>query len=373
MKIQSTLLTLAFVVGLAMSSTAPAQGNTSSPVGFSITSLLANSDTLISIPLLRPAEFSGTVASVAGSTITVSGTPGWVDNQFVYLAGSQPKTYFVSIGGGGTSNPKEGHIYTITGNGANTLTVNTATDSLSGITANTQLTVIPYWTLGTIFPAANMNISFTPTVKTPQYKTQVLVPNNAANGINLPSTTYFFSNNVNRTTGNVGWRVVGDIATSHDDDPLTPNSYIIIRNQNGAPTLPVQVAGHVLTGKVATGLRTLTNRAQDTATSMVRPVSVTLNQTGLSPADGSFVATTKTQSIKDQLLLFDNTQVGINKQPSATYYYYAGTGGSVGWKLLTDGLNDHGSDPIAGGGAVLIRKAKTTTGATVYWTNTPTY
>ena len=67
--------------------------------------------------------------------------PGWPTNQFVYVAGSQPKTYFVLIGSGETSNPKEGHTSPITGNDSNSLTVDTSGDSPSGITANTQVMV----------------------------------------------------------------------------------------------------------------------------------------------------------------------------------------------------------------------------------------
>jgi hypothetical protein len=39
------------------------------------------------------------------------------------------------------------------------------------------------------------------------------------------------------TSGNVGWRLVGDNLTSHDDDLLLPSSYFIVRNQNGAPDI----------------------------------------------------------------------------------------------------------------------------------------
>ena len=359
----------------------PAQRVTTDPVGFTTTSSLSNSDTLVSIPFTRPPEFTGAIQSVAGSIITIAGTPGWTANQFVYAAGTQIKTYYVLIGAGGASNPKEGHTYFVSANGSNTLTVDTSTDTLTGITANTQLILIPYWTPSAIFPATDANVSFTPTTSSSSYKTQLLVPNNAALGINLPyAASYFFSNNVDGTSGNVGWRIVGNNTTDHGNDPLLPNSYFVIRNLNGAPTLPLKGIGGVLTKKLATALRTSATQAQDNAVSMVRPVDVTLNQSGLGPADGSFVATPPMREIRgprgallDQLLLFDNSAAAYDKQPSAIYYYSAGPGKLAGWKLVGDGSADHGDDLIPAGSAIVIRKAKSVGGQTVFWTNAPTY
>jgi uncharacterized protein (TIGR02597 family) len=357
-----------------------AQTTTSDAVGFTTSSDLTNSDTLSSVSFTRPPEFTGAIQSVAGSVITVNGTPAWTNNQFVYVAGSQPKTYYALIGSGGSSNPKEGHIYSVTGNGANTLTVNTTADNLTGITASTQLVLVPYWTPATIFPAADANVSFTPTTLTSTYKTQLLIPNNAAVGTNLPVTSYFYSNNVNGSSGNVGWRLVGNNTTDHGDDPLAPNSYFIVRNLNVAPTLPLKGIGSVLSKKVVTALRTSASGAQDNAVSMVRPVDVTIGQTGLSTADGSFVATPSATyvrgtnvALKDQLLLFDNAATGFDKQPSAVYYYSEGPGKKAGWKLLGDGSADHSGDVIPAGSAIVIRKARSAGGATVYWTNAATY
>ena len=80
----------------------------SDPVGFLTTSCLGNSDTFVSVPFTRPPEFVCAIQSVSGSIITVTGTPGWTGNQFVYAVGAQPKHYYALIGSGGASNPKEG-------------------------------------------------------------------------------------------------------------------------------------------------------------------------------------------------------------------------------------------------------------------------
>src|SRR4026209_49094 len=176
---------------------------TSDPVGLTTTSCLAKSDTYVSIPFTRPSEFVGTVRSVGGNTITVNGTPGWENDQFVYAASLQPKHYYVLIGNGCTTNPKEGHVYQITGNGPNTLLVDATSDNLTGIAANTQVTVIPYWTLATIFPAPDAGVSFTPTSSPPTYQTLLRFPNYSAPGINQPYTAEYYFNNG-------AWRLVSD-------------------------------------------------------------------------------------------------------------------------------------------------------------------
>jgi uncharacterized protein (TIGR02597 family) len=333
---------------------------TTDPVGFTTTSLLGNSDTYVGVPFTRPPEFTGMVQSADENTLTINGTPGWTNNQFVYSAGIQPKHYYVLIGNGGAVNPNEGHIYHITGNGSNTLSVDTTFESLRGIVANTEVTVIPYWTPATIFPATDAGVSFTATTSSASYQTQLRVPNASTAGINLPySAIYFFSNNVNGTSNNIGWRVVGDNTTAHDDDPLLPDSYFVIRNQNGAPTLPLTAFGSVLMKKFAVPLLTSRTQQQDNAIALIRPVDVPLVSTGLAPIDESFTE-------YDQLMIFDNTQPSFDKAPSAIFVF------RDGWKSSTDLGTDRGNYLIHAGSALLVRKAPTTDG-TVFSHNSPTY
>lgn len=328
----------------------------SDPVGFTTTSLLAASDTLISIPFTRPPEFTGAIQTASGITITAAGTPGWSTNQFVYAAGSQPKHYYALIGNGGSSNPKEGHFYPITANGSNTLTVTTtAANDLTGITANTQVTIIPYWTLATAFPASDANVSFTPTSSVATYKTQIEIADDSAPTISY-SLVYYFDGNT------LKWRVVNVGDPDRGDDVLSPDSFFVVRNQNGAPTLPLTALGSVLMKKFSAPLMTSVSGAYENAVTMLRPIDVPLNATGLKPSDGSFIA-------NDQLLVFDNTQAAINKTPAATYFYDTNVGNSGGWRLTGDGANDHGSDIIAAGSAMIVRKAQTGGGATTFWTN----
>jgi Verrucomicrobium spinosum paralogous family TIGR02597 len=371
---------LALSLGIALfAASGNAQTVVTDPVGFTSTSCLSNSDTLVSIPFTRPQAFVGAAASVAGGTITVSGSPGWTTNQFVYAPGTQPNHYYALIGAASTSNPKEGHTYTITANTANTVTVDVTSDSLTGIPTNAQVVIIPYWTLATVYPATNAGVSFTATTQTRTFQTQLLIPNYNATGINPSAAAiYFFSNNVNGDTNNgIGWRIVGDNMTDHGDDVLIPDGYFIVRNLNNAPTLPLTAVGGVLTKKLAVPELTNAASGRDNSVSMVRPVNVALNVTGLNPADNSFVATTQTRTLQDQLFVFDNTTVALNKSPSAIYIYgnnlNGDTNNGIGWRIVGDNMTDHGGDLIPSGSALIIRKAANGTGLPVYWTNAPTY
>ena len=359
---RSLLLAAAVATSLSAGQFAAAQTTVATdPVGFTTVASLSDSDTVTGIPFTRPPVFVGAIASVSGSVITVAGS-SWAANQFVYAQGTQPNQYYALIGTGGSSNAKEGHMFPVVSNGSNTLTVDTTVEDLSGITPNTQLTLIPYWTLGTLFPASDAGVSFTPTSSSSSYKTQIRIPNYTAAGINTGYlATYYFSNNVDGTSSNVGWRKVGDANTSqHDDDVLLPDTYFVIRNQNGAPALPFVPAGSVLMQRMALSLATSPAQQQDNPVALPRPVSVSLNASGLTPADGSFVS-------GDQLFLFDNSVAGFDKGPAVTYVY------NGGWRLSSDATTDRGNDLLAAGAPMLIRKAPTADGRTVFWVNSPSY
>lgn len=333
--------------------------------------LLSNSDTLVGLPLTRPPEYVGVIQAVSANTVTVSGTPGWTDNQFVYAKGTQSKTYYALIGAGsGTTNPKEGCIYTVTANTNNSLTLDLNGDDIQTIPANSQITLIPYWTVGTLFPASDANVSFTPSPNPLSPKTQIFIPNYAGSGINLGSSAnyYYISSG-----SNIGWRLAGKATTEdHEDDILIPDGYIIVRNKNNAATLPLVVTGCVITGKITISLATQVSTKQDNLASNLRPVNVSLNDCGLNPSAGNFVASTNPISHKDEIILFDNSFVCFNKAAYKTYYYI-NSGSNIGWRLAGDSITtDHGTDLIPASSAMLIRKAAANAGA-VFWQNSPTY
>ena len=355
------LLSPKFTLGLALSVLAApvnfAATATTEPVGYNTVSMLANSDTYLSVPFQRPAAFIGQVSSVSGNTLTLAGSPGWSTNQFVYASGSQSNTYYAFI----RSGSKEGNYYTITASGSNTLTVDLGGDTFAGLAAGDSVGVIPYWTLGTVFPAASVGVAFASSASAAVRQTQILIPDLASAGINLaPTVTYFFYNGA--------WRRFGQsLAINKNDDVLLPDAYFIVRNQ--AFTGVSTQTGSVLVKKFVTPLATRIGGKQDNPVALLRPIPVTLNDSGLI-SSGAFTPTTSVAARTDELLVFDNTATGTNKAASATYFYYNGAWRKFGSSLALD----FGSTVVfSPNTAVQIRKASSATGNAIVWTNTPAY
>ena len=262
----AALLTLFAAVAGAQTSV------TTDPVGFASVNCPSNSDTFASIPFTRPPEFVGSLQTVSTDTLSVSGSP-WAANQFVYAAGTQPKTYYVILGKASTVNPKEGSSYLVTANGTNTLTINLQGDNLSTVPAGTQITVIPYATLASVFPAGDANVSFVPSPSLFSRQTEILIPSYGASGTNLAAAaTYFFFNGA--------WRKFGtDSTQDHGDDPLANNGYVIIRNAGTASKLTANGAVSLRKETVQIVSRSATQ--QDNFVSVTRPVNVALNDLGL--------------------------------------------------------------------------------------------
>lgn len=349
-----------FALGLALlsqPSVSLAAAATTDPAGYNTVPLLANSDTYVSIPFHRTAAFTGHVSSVSGNVITVAGTPGWTSNQFVYAAGSQTNTYYAFI----RSGTKEGNYYTVTANSGNSLTLDLAGDTLSGLTSSDSVSVIPYWTLGTLFPASDAGVSFTASPSVASIRTAILTPDLQTAGINLATTkSYFFYNSAWRQTGQ-------SLAISKNDDILIPDTYFIVRNGANAGTFTQ--AGSVVLKKSVVPLLTQASTKQDNAVALTRPVPVSLNDSGLI-SSGAFVASASPAVRKDELLVFDNTVAAKNKAASAIYYYY-----NNGWrKVGQSAATDFGATIVFGPDTgVQIRKAASGTGQASNWTNSPTY
>jgi uncharacterized protein (TIGR02597 family) len=251
-------------------------GNTTGPA------VPANSDISISIPLEHPAEWTGTVASVAGNVITLSGAPGFTVNQWNNTAAP----YIAKIEGGAES----GLIALITANQAGSLTVSFQNqDNAAAVAANDKITIRKAWTLGTLFSGNTLpnNVEFH-------------LFEGTAVGVNLaPDKIYYLFDGV--------WY------DSADDNPsnslvLYPNEAFKIRNNTSTP-----IASLVLAGQVPVANSRIFIKggavAQDTRFSYYSPVDEPIATSGLGANN-------------DQLLVFSQTATGKDNAPSAIYYKF---------------------------------------------------
>lgn len=322
----------------------------SEPSGFCKLTLLGNSDTIVSLPFTRTEVAAGLVETVAGSQIQVKGAPAWVANQFVYAAGVQSNTYYLLI----RSGTMAGRSFTITNNTSNTVTLDLNGGSLVGVVSNDLVSIVPCWTLATVFPGSNgIYASPSPLSRS----TEILMPDLNGSGINLSvSKIYFFHAGI--------WKQVGQGAASRNDDVLPPNAYFIVRHNMAGNTVCTPV-GAVVTSMLAIPLKVSAVGRQDNFVALARPAPVSLDGSGLTNG-GAFMVSPSALSRRDELLVFDNTVTNKNKSASAIYYYL-----SSGWRQVGSALPAGSQEVFTPGSAVIIRKF--TNSIAPVWINSPAY
>jgi uncharacterized protein (TIGR02597 family) len=336
--------TLTILVAAVMAGNA--QTSTSDVVGYVKQTFAAGSDTIVVPQLLRPVEFSGAVSSVSisgGNATLVCPSAAFTPNSFQYVASTQPKTYFAMV----TSGNLTGTGFLVVSNGTGDISV-----ALDGLTATTPditgIEVRSLWTLNTLFPAADANVSFTPSIGTTggTRRTQILLPNFTGTGINrAPAGTFFYNSALN------DWVSTTSVAVKAGDTPIVPSQYLIHRNTGGTPVnLNSNLVGSVLTKPGAIYLATMTTSANDNLVALARPTDYLLSEIGFNDANfvQSFGTTGGTR--RDTVIVYGTTGSGINRAPLKTYFKIAGT-----WRDTTAATIP--VDPIIpAGSAVIVRK-----------------
>lgn len=323
------------------------------PVGFMTMDLPVGSDTIVAAPLTKSPVFQGAVTSRNGYVLTSTGA------NFGNLTSSP---HYVQP----TSGSQAGMIFDVASNTADTITLVDNGVEPTGLDASAQFKVVPYWTLGELFPLSAQGASFTASANTlaTGRRTQILFPNTTGTGINrAPSATYFF-------VTNTFWRSTSASTTDANNTPILPDSYFIVRNPTNAQTgLKLTVSGSVSTNPMTVQLDRIASGPNDNYVSLGRPVDITLNNLGLITS-GAFAQSLNTLATgrRDQLLVFNNSASGINKAPSATYFYVTNSG----WRSTAAPSTDAGNTVIPAAVGYVIRKATNGTSGSQFWSNTIT-
>ncbi|RRJ99101.1 TIGR02597 family protein [Opitutaceae bacterium TAV3] len=348
------ILTTLTTVFAALSSTDVllAQDMTTTPVGFVTITCKENSDTHVAIPLARSATFRGTVVSVSGQTVGVSGGT-FADNQFQYAPGAQPEHYYVQF----TSGQAVGRYADILANSADALDTDLPTADAALIQAGDSIVIRPHWTLGTLFPASEEGVGFIASTNNLQSgrRTEILIPDTAGAGINkAPVATWFY---------NGFWRKVGAVGVNGNDTILPAGSSVIVRGNNYADDTFLIVAADVLEHAQAVTLRTAAGGQNDNPVGPPLPVGVALQSLGLVGESGAFVVSTNnlTSGRGDELLVYDNTVALKNKTPSATYFY------NGFWRKVGETTTNQNETIIPAASALVIRKKAQTPAGQTAW------
>lgn len=379
-----------------------AQAVETDPIGFVTVNLAGNSDSYVYIPFKRSPEFVGVASTLSANgtydagepftdgnsngawdngetftdtnnVITLGGTPALTVNQFVYVAVTQPKTYYVFLKTG----TRAGMYYTVVSNAAASLTVDTAGDDLStAINSNTNLEVVPYDTFGSIFPGgAGVHPSASHSASTSVRLSSVFIPDHATAGKNLafPVSYYYYSG---VSAPGPGWRRAGFSGTIANDDILLPDTFFAVRHNISTATA-VTFTGTVQMAQLTTPIGTIAaSTDQDNAVALPFATEMTLAQLKLYES-GAFVgsATHSTGARQDVVLVWDNSVSGKNKAADATYYYYTGANSpGPGWRKSGDSGTLVDNDVVVGPNkGIVIRKKAAAQAATVLWTVRPPY
>ncbi len=277
------LLGALFAVGAASAATTDPVGYVSLGDTVALNAVPANSDSRISIPLLKATAFAGTVApaGVTGNVVTVTGA-AFTPSQYV--------GHYLQV----TSGPNEGQIALVTANDATTLTVQPQSDdSITGLAAGHSISLSPAWTLDTFLGPQPVG-------------TQLLAFSGAAGGINIaPDITYEYGTAFGTFPTDRWFNAT--FFTEAGTDILYPGEGFVLR------TGATAIADIVVTGQVSTAKsrNIILGGAgqQDTALSYISPVDEVVVNANIPAATD------------DQILLFDPTSTGQNKAPTTTYQY----------------------------------------------------
>lgn len=325
---------LCSIAALAFSLTA-SQAVETDPVGFVSITVPANSDATIAVPMNRPSEFKGVISSISGNILTVTGSPAWTVNQFVFNGTTQLKTYALQLASG----TKEGLICKITANSANTITVQLPVgENLTGVASGVSgdsLDIMPYWTPASLFTTGSI-----PT------DSSILLLSTTSAGVNLSSVGIYGFDGTN-------WSDEG--FNSADHAPLSFGQAFVLRTGNAAAT--VSLVGSVPMNKHRVILNVATaNTDQDIAIGFSSPVPTAIGSVGLNFTEG------------DSLLVYDNTTSGINKAAAQILSYTAGDG----W--IDEGFNAVGTTfKLQPGQGYIFRKAGVSTTTPIVWTSLQSY
>ena len=290
-----------------------------------------NSDAAISLPLDRSVEFSGTVSSVSGSQIVISGTP----NLGNYAVAGIPHIAKLSSG------VRNGLQGLITVNNATSITISIPTgDNLTGVVAGDKISIIKAWTPVSLFGA-------TP----PAAGTQILGYSGLNPGINLGIDITYEYDGTNWVDTNSF-----DLA---DGAALYQGESLTIRNSSATAIASLVVSGSVA---VANNRIVISNLAagvgQDNAITYTGSVPETLNNTGISS-----IATAG-----DQILAIDNTTSGVNKGISTTIEF-----DGAAW-IDTNSFDDvTATFAMKPGVGYIYRRSPSAPAGDIIWADLPSY
>jgi uncharacterized protein (TIGR02597 family) len=327
-------------------------------VGYLRFDCLPASDTPLSVPFQRPSRWSGKLAAApvdqGGGTVrlTLTGSPAFANGELT----AAPHLLLSRAPAGAI-----GRHFAITAHSAASVDLAATPADLAGLINEDQISIIPAWTLATLFPAASQStfhLSTGPLAT--QRGSELLFFNDVGEGINLaPSRRFYLTA--------AGWFEAGSYLSANDQ-VILPGQAFAVRHRTGAAATTFVPFDEVSGNIISLALPVAAGKADDAMVAPPRPTPVTLDQLDLTGLIFVESSSTAIGDRKDQLILFDATVAEMNRRPSAIYFRNGGQ-----WKQDTTGFPSSGTTQIEPSAGLLIRKAAGTTASIPRWSNAPAY
>lgn len=347
----------AILLSFATAGIAPAEDVYSPVVGFVRFDCLPASDTIVSVPFHPTPRWSGALSAVPGDQgsgvmrLYLKNNPNFASGELT----ATPHYLYLR-----DNSATEGRHYLITAHESNSVDVTVPPGELTGLAIDSLVSVIPGWTLATLFPPASQTTFHASTGNLASTrKSELLFFDRTTAGSNLaPNRTFFVTANA--------WVEAGAFANA-GNVLIEPGQAFIVRHPAGVAQTAFVPSQQVYGGAYAVSLPYSTETARDTMLALPRPVPLTLNQLDLG---GAFEesATTAENDRRDELIVYHNATAALNKLPSAIYFR---TGGN--WVSAPAG-SPAGTTSIEPSAGLVIRKARAgAAGAPLVWINQPVY
>lgn len=328
-------------------------------VGFLRFDCAANSDTRVSVPFHPSPRWAGKLSVAPDDQgngivrLTFSGTPAFATGELT----SAPHFLLCRDAAG-----PEGRHFPITAHTATTVDIEATLTDLTGLGQDGLVSVIPAWTIETLFPPATQTTFHASTGNLASGRgSELLLFNDTTTGSSIaPSRRLFVTSS--------GWFEAGGTYAAAGTVTVAPGQAFLVRHPAGVVATSFVAMNQVYGGLVKLPVRVTQGKKQDTVIALPRPVAQTLDELDLGSVFEDSTDLTPANR-RDELHLFDNEMIGQNKSADAIYFRHNGS-----WVRDSDpsfpNADAESFEPAAG---FLIRKASGANNAPLLWSNAPLY
>ena len=351
MKIQNSTKTrnkniLNFLIAFTLAAgmfRAEAQGAsvTSVPVGMITYPLAQGTTTYLSLPLTNIETYTGSVSSLAPTSITVGDSP----SPFTTNLGTSSAPHFLKF----LSGNQKGRVVMITANTTSTLTIDT-TDHSTGapvylnmpgfsVQPGDTFEVFAGDTLASVFGAGTTQSPLLLTGGTSVTASDTV---SLFTEVNAPAVTYYFNTSARM------WEQSGQTSNANSTI-IYPYSAFAITRQSANPSTALVVAGRV--SSVGAEIKVVSNGTVFSSTRSATDVTLSQLQFGTNWVMGSSIATADTLSV------WNSTEGHFD-----TYFQKPDTT----WRKFPDDVTDQSNFAITAGNVTTIAKRNVVTGAATF-------